>query len=64
MLHAGHLLSEPNFIDLYWCEELRATLQAVTNAAALKVAIADWMRVQWPQRRVALVAGRFEAMVR
>ena len=61
---AGHLLSEPNFLDLHECEELRATLQAVPDAAALKNTIADWMRVQWPQRRVALLAGRFEAMVR
>ena len=53
-----------NFPQLRECEELRATLQAAPDAAALKDTIADWMRAQWPLRGAELVAGRAEALGR
>ena len=61
---AGHQSAPFNFPQLRECEELRATLQGGQDVAALKDTIAEWMRVQWQQRGVALVAGRAKALGR
>ena len=65
-VHAGRKSWRPscNFPQLCACKELRATLQDVPDEAALKRAIAEWMRTQWPQRAAELMEGRAEALAR
>ena len=52
-----------NFPQLRDVAELETTLQ-LARATALEGIIAEWMRVQWPVRGVALLAGRAQALDR
>ena len=53
-----------NFPQLLGDQQLRGRLQWAPDIPALKAAVTDWLRQQWPQQENTLLDGRAAVLAR